>query len=236
MDNSNLEKEILSRDGPWVFDEKVSEIFEEHIRKSIPCYDIIQGIIGQLSRRILEKQALIYDLGTATGEIIFNIHKYNDSKDLRFIGIDNSKAMLHKAAQKCRHIENVEFIHKHVGEVDYLNADLVVSAFTMQFVEKDRRNEILTKIFKCLKKDAYLIICEKVCCKDSKQNDLYQQLYEEWKQKYFTTDEIAMKKESLSSVMEPLSIPENIKLLKSAGFKRIEPFFQWCNFICFIAS
>ena len=234
-DKDKIEKEILSRGGPWVFDEKVSDIFEEHVRKSIPCYDIIQRLIGLLSRKILKKQSLVYDLGTATGEVIFNIHQYNETLDIRFIGIDNSMAMLKKAKQKCNQIENVQFTHKHIGEVDYQPADLFVSAFTMQFVEMGKRKDILKRIHESLNKDASLIICEKVCCKNAKQNDLYQQLYEEWKLNYFTPDEIVLKRASLSSVMKPISIPENIKLLQSAGFDRIESFFQWCNFICFIA-
>jgi tRNA (cmo5U34)-methyltransferase len=47
--------------------------------------------------------------------------------------------------------------------------------------------------------------------------------------------EIANKREALENVLVPLTIQENIDLLIEAGFTRVETFFQWFNFVSFVA-
>jgi len=54
----------------WRFDASVVNIFEDHIRKSVPFYDEIHRMIAEISDWFLAKQSLIYDLGTSTGECI----------------------------------------------------------------------------------------------------------------------------------------------------------------------
>ena len=58
-----LEAQILERSGDWVFDELVSQIFDVHVRRSIPMYEEVQNLIGLLSKQILQKKnAVVYDL------------------------------------------------------------------------------------------------------------------------------------------------------------------------------
>jgi tRNA (cmo5U34)-methyltransferase len=144
--------------------------------------------------------------------------------------------MLRKAEEKCAGIMNVEFIHKEIIDIDFEKADLIVSAFTLQFIEIGRRKQVLMNIKKALRGSGKFIFCEKVRCEGYPEHDLYQKLYEEWKLNYYSPREIRLKRESLKGVLNSLSISENIKLLKTAGFTRAESFFQWCNFICFLAD
>ena len=210
VEKERIEKEVLARKGPWVFDEKVSLIFEDHIRKSIPCYDSIQTLIGLISQEFLTEDALIYDLGTATGEVIVNIERYNGNKNLRYIGIDNSAAMLEKAKIKCAGIRNASFIHNDITEVQYRQANLFVSAFTFQFISVEKRLTLLKKIKSSLRESGYFIFCEKICCEKFWNTDVFQRLYEKWKLKYFTEEEIKAKTESLTEIMTPISKEKNI--------------------------
>lgn len=56
------------------------------------------------------------------------------------------------------------------------------------------------------------------------------------KRKTFTSDEILDKEKDLRSIMNPVTQQDNIELLKKAGFKTIEPFFQSLNFKGYICK
>lgn len=229
------ERKILSRSGDWIFDEEVSEIFDAHVRKSIPCYQEIQEIIGAISREILPNKAVIYDLGTASCEVIKSIHRANPDKQLTYIGVDNSRWMLKKAVEKCKHITSVQFHHADVTTFSFAPADLIVAAFTLQFIAIEPRRSLLKKIRQSLKQNGHFILCEKIGFSCSRQDQLIRNIHENWKSKFFSEAEILAKKNSLKNVMYPLTFSENVEALEQAGFRSILPFFQWGNFICILA-
>ncbi|MGQ1786641.1 MULTISPECIES: methyltransferase domain-containing protein [unclassified Saccharicrinis] len=236
MDNITLEKMILSRVGNWTFDKHVSKIFDDHVRKSIPCYDDVQRLIALISRQILPDHAFVYDLGTATGEVIFNIEAINHSKELSFVGIDQSDHMLNMAKKKCQVINNVTFRNEKIETFDYLPSNLIVSAFTLQFVEIPKRRDVLNKIKDSIMPNGYFILCEKMSFPNDESNSFFRQVHENWKLRHFSPDEINSKKNSLKNVMQLLSMSEYSDMLREVGFRQIDVFFQWCNFVCILAQ
>ncbi|MCJ7757209.1 MAG: methyltransferase domain-containing protein [Gillisia sp.] len=236
MKSKLIEDIIFSRKGDWEFDKHVSMIFDTHVRKSIPCYDEVQELIGSISKKLLSNNALVYDLGTATGEIIYNIHYANPTKNISYVGIDKSVPMLYKAKQKCEKIKNITFYNEEIETFDFKPADLIIAAFTLQFTQVTHRQHILQKIKDALKPNGNFILCEKIIYEDPIRNNFYVDIYEGWKQNYFSIEEIKAKKKSLKNVMQPITLEENIELLKTAKFKDINLFFKWCNFICILAK
>lgn len=236
MKSKATEKLILSRSGDWSFDHHVSLVFDTHIRKSIPCYVEIQNLIAEISKKILSDNDLVYDLGTATGEIIYNVFNANEHKNVSYVGIDNSGQMLKMAKQKCSKIKNATFYNDKIEVFDYETADLIIAAFTIQFTEIKTRKQILKRIKDALKSDGTFIFCEKISFQNFDENIFFQQIHEDWKSNYFSNKEIKAKRESLKNVMEPMSLTENIELLRDVGFKQINVFFQWCNFVCILAK
>ncbi len=236
MKSTATEKLILSRSGDWTFDYHVSLVFDTHVRKSIPCYVEIQNLIAEISKKILSDNALVYDLGTATGEIIYNVFNANASKNITYVGIDQSDSMLKMAKQKCSEIKNATFHNEKIETFNYEKSDLIIAAFTIQFTEIKSRKQILKRIKDTLKPDGSFIFCEKICFQNFDENNFYSQIHEDWKLNYFSNKEIKAKRESLKNVMESMSLIENIELLKDVGFKQINIFFQWCNFVCILAK
>ena len=231
----NQEKSILKRSGHWVFDEGVSRIFDSHIRKSLPCYDEIQALIGAISKEVLTDNAFVYDIGTATGEAILSIHKANPDKNISFVGIDNSLEMLKKAKEKCKNVKNVSFHHESAELFDYGPSDLVIAAFTLQFLLPEKREALLQKIRSSLKPNSFLILCEKITFDCEFTNNMIEKLHEKWKLNYYTEAEVLAKKKSLINVMHPVSLEQNIESLKNTGFSSVNTFFQWGNFVCILA-
>lgn len=236
MKTKDIERVVLSRSGDWKFDEHVSVIFDTHVRKSIPCYTQIQELIGIMSKELLPENSLVYDLGTATGEVIRSIHKANPVKNIKYIGLDKSEPMLKQAKIKCSNISNVIFQREEIESYNYQPADLIVAAFTLQFIESKNRISLLQTIYDTLKPQGNFILCEKIIYEESDDHDFYMDVHETWKQNHFTKTEIKTKKESLKNVMLPSSLEENIKLLRKANFKHTNVFFKWSNFACILAK
>jgi len=236
MESKAIEKIILSRKGDWDFDQHVSVVFDDHVRKSIPCYKEIQELIGIVSKKILSRNSLVYDLGTATGEVIQSIHRANPQKKIRYVGIDKSIPMLERAKEKCFYINHVTFCNSKIESFNYKPADLFVVAFTLQFVKSGHRQCLLHNVYDALIPNGHFILCEKIVFEKPIENNFYVDIYETWKQNHFSIEEIRAKKESLKNIMQPLTLEENIELLKKAKFKNINLLFKWCNFVCLIAK
>ncbi len=236
MNPDTIEQMILTRTGDWTFDYHVSKVFDIHVRKSIPCYDEIQSLIADISKKLLTDHAIVYDLGTATGEVICNIFNANKTRKLTFVGIDLSSHMLKIAKEKCHEIKNVTFYNERIETFNYSPSDLIVSAFTIQFIDIKNRKQVLQRIKDMLNPDGSFILCEKMSFQNNKVNEIFRQIHEDWKLNYFSSKEIISKRNSLKNVMQLLTISEYSDLLMDVGFKQIDTFFQWGNFVCILAK
>ena len=95
---------------------------------------------------------------------------------------------------------------------------------------------IVKKICNNMRPGGVLVLSEKVLCRDKDLSGQFLDFYHQYKKRRgYSELEIANKREALDNVLIPLSIPENYELLRRAGFSRVETFFQWFNFISFVA-
>jgi len=51
----------------------------------------------------------------------------------------------------------------------------------------------------------------------------------------FTKEEIEGKKRRLKGVLLPLTLTNNLDMIKLSGFNTMDVFFKWCNFVGIIA-
>jgi tRNA (cmo5U34)-methyltransferase len=81
-----------------------------------------------------------------------------------------------------------------------------------------------------------LLLVEKLTCEDTTLNRLYIDHYYDFKRRNgYSEIEISKKREALENVLIPYRLDENVKLLKSAGFRQVETFFRWYNFCGLVA-
>ena len=80
-----------------------------------------------------------------------------------------------------------------------------------------------------------LFIVEKVRSVDVEIHDIYSDLYYDFKRENFSTTEILDKNQSLRGVMKPITTNENIEMLKSVGFKKVDIFMKINNFVGILA-
>jgi tRNA (cmo5U34)-methyltransferase len=228
---------ITAVPGEWRFDKDVSKAFDSHVHKSVPFYDEIQRMVVELSEYFVRDHSVVYDLGSSTGTTLDLLsHTHAGKKDVHFIGVDLSKFMVKEARKKVNR-PNVRFYHKNIMDVEFSPpANLVIALFTMQFLTLAERRRLLTRINQGLIEGGGLLMVEKVCGEHSCFEDIWTELYWDFKRRQgLTPEQILEKANSIRGVLKPLTTEENMDLFRQTGYSRIEPFFKWYNWAGFLA-
>lgn len=222
----------------WAFSQEVSELFDKHVRQSIPVYELIQSSIINLSDYFVSEGGIIYDLGCATGETIYHIHERHLQKQLRFVGVDSSHDMIYKAKEKLAQLKgtSVHFEHFRLEHFEFKEqSNFILAVLTMQFLPIHVRKQLLYNIHEALYEGGAFIFVEKTLAGSPLLQHMYTHIHYDMKQKAgLSHKEILQKEESLRGVMTPLSVQDNIKLLESVGFAT-DIFFKHGQFTGFIA-
>ena len=133
-------------------------------------------------------------------------------------------------------VSNIVVLNKDFSDVKLLKSDLIISYYSMQFVDPKKRQEILNKIYKSLNWGGCFVMFEKFRGPDARFQDIFTQIYNDYKESNgFSVDEIFNKQKSLRGVLEPFSDFGNIGLLKRAGFKDISSVAQLISFKGYIS-
>lgn len=234
MDNENIYQH-----NKWEFNKEVSDVFDKHVRQSIPMYEEFQKSVIKLSEFFIKNGDCVYDLGCATGETTYLLNQKNDKtckKNIRFVLIDNSQSMINKARQKCSQYNNIEYIVDNIENVKFSKTNFVISLFTLQFLDQESRFNVIKNIYNGLNKGGALILAEKSYSNNIVINDYFTQMYHDFKEDNdLTPIEIREKDKSLRSVLVPLTINENIEMLNESGFNKVDIFMKALNFTGFIA-
>jgi tRNA (cmo5U34)-methyltransferase len=230
----------LGKVSDFEFDERVARVFDDMVARSVPYYDEIQRLQVELAVEFLpERESLVYDLGCSTGTTLHLLATHaRCPKGARFVGIDNSAAMLGEAKAK---------LAAAAGRVELLEADLnagvelrpcriVFLNWTLQFVRPLYREALVRRVFEALEPGGALFLSEKVLLSNSLLNRLYIEHYLRYKRSRGYSDaEIQRKREALENVLVPYRLDENRVMLERAGFGTIDAFFRWLNFACLLA-
>lgn len=79
-------------------------------------------------------------------------------------------------------------------------------------------------------------MAEKVLAEEGRFNDMWVELYWDFKKgQGLTDDQILQKARSIRGVLRPITLTEHISMLKMIGFSSIDVFFKWYNFAGILA-
>ncbi|MFC0318725.1 MULTISPECIES: carboxy-S-adenosyl-L-methionine synthase CmoA [Olivibacter] len=232
------EKKLGGQD--FKFGEKVVQVFDDMVSRSVPLYPEIQRMVAELAATYSMEGTDIYDMGCSTGTTFLALDPIVP-ESVSFVGIDNSQEMLDKCEQRFRE-KNIKRIYtlKYAdlnGTVSVSNASIVIMCLTLQFVRPMNRQRMLESIFEGVIPGGCVLLVEKVLAEDSDFNRDFIDFYYQMKRRNDYSDlEIARKREALENVLVPYKTSENIAMLRQVGFSRCEIFFKWYNFVGIIAK
>lgn len=216
------------------FDSAVASVFDDMIGRSVPFYEVSQGLVAEILAKSLKDGAKVVDLGCSTASSLLKISHLR--KDLKLVGVDNAKAMLENAKAKISAFgADISLVEADILQFDF-DADAVLLNYTLQFIRPIKRQEFVRKIYDSLSDDGVFVFSEKLVFDDKALSKTMIEIYENYKlNQGYSRYEIAQKREALENVLIPYTENENRDLALSAGFKAVESVFRWGNFASFIA-
>jgi tRNA (cmo5U34)-methyltransferase len=216
---TQVDTNIQMENAGWTF-EDISEDFDDHVQKSVPLYDEGHDLVCKLSDFFLPDGATVTEIGTSTGVLAEKFLNYNSRRsDIRYIGIDRVESMLDRARSRCAGDSRAQFQNEELATCPLEKSSMVLSYYTMQFINPKVRQELFNKVYESLEWGGAFILFEKVRAPDARFQDIAAQLYIEFKlDQKFNEIEVLGKQRSLKGVLEPFSTQGNMDLLKRAGF------------------
>ena len=235
----------------WEFDENVADVFENMLERSIPQYEVMRDSVATLAHKAtlvkpLKLSLSMLDIGCSDGLMIERlIDKFAQDKregmSIIFNGIDISEPMLKKA--KYRFLDEIIDRKVNIFEHDLRDGfpegiyDVITSVLSIQFTPIEHRQNIIQNIYNHLSPtNGCFIMVEKILGNTAALNNMFVDTYYDMKRKNgYTQEQIDRKRLSLEGVLVPVTNDWNIELLKQAGFKQVDVFWRWMNFVGYIA-
>jgi len=222
---TGLVSSVSPKSKEFSFDSVVN--FDDHIAKSIPNYDIMTESIARLSEYFKDESKIIYDIGCSQGHMLKYFKRSNNYKG-KMIGLDMSRNLL---PANTREYDNVDFVeHDLRTPYKFNNACIVYAMYTLQFLPRECRKDVLMSIWEGLCEGGALFLCEKVYLPDGQFQDMWSSAYYDYKKESFTEKEIFDKERSLRTLLKPNTHAENLSMLRDCSFRKIEQFYQYFQF------
>ena len=206
------------------------EGFDEHIEKSIRGYSNLLEDVISLSRYFVEDNTSIVDIGCSTGKLTKAMIEYNEDhcSNGNYIGIEIAEGFFKDLENRAKELEEykVDFILDDIRNCDFENCSLVTSIFTLQFMPKKDRLNVMKNIYKGLNDGGAFIFAEKTICQNALVQDMITFNYYDYKRKSFDTEDIMDKERTLRHMMKPNTWEEIEMNLAKAGFSDVQPFWR----------
>lgn len=235
----NLYAQPLGHVPDFSFDGAVVEVFDDMINRSVPGYASIVSLTGHLAARHAQPGTRLYELGCSTGASLFAMRRRVQAEGCTLVGVDNSAAMIEACQANLARAGGAAAIELHRGDlldtaID--NASVVVLNFTLQFVDPARRDDMIARIYEGLVPGGVLVLSEKVCFDDPRQQALHTDMHHDFKrQQGYSELEIAQKRAAIEKVLLPETLATHKARLRGAGFDNAEVWFQCFNFLSLVA-
>jgi tRNA (cmo5U34)-methyltransferase len=221
------------------FDDQVANVFPDMIKRSVPGYSHIIGVIGILAEQYAQPNSHIYDLGCSLGAATVSMRHRISAPGVKIIAVDNSQAMLDRSEDYLDTEDSpvpVETLCADISRLEIKQCSFAVLNFTLQFIEPEKRLPALKSIYDGMLPGAALVLSEKLSFDDRAQDNLLTDHHHDFKRANGYSDlEISQKRQALERVLLPETSEQHIERLKAAGFTQVSQWFQSFNFASFIA-
>ena len=243
--NRDMKNEIdnVTPKANWEFDQSVADCFENMLSRSIPQYDVMRSSVSNLVRDVINSRPIkqsfqILDVGCSDGLMLESMIKQFEPDRGYFCGVDVSEPMLDKARERFQNEPRVSIVNADLRkDIPSGYYDVVTSVLTLQFVPINYRQQIIQRIYDNLSQThGCFIFVEKVLGSSAYLDELFIKNYHEYKKEHgYSAEDIERKRMSLEGVLVPVTSDWNIDLMKQAGFRHIDTFWRWMNFVGYIA-
>ncbi|MCP3899596.1 MAG: carboxy-S-adenosyl-L-methionine synthase CmoA [Desulfobacteraceae bacterium] len=238
MDKDRIFARQMKKVSPFEFDENVAHVFNDMLDRSVPLYQESIKWQARLACRFYKEETIIYDLGCSNGNLGLMILNEFKTRKFSMNAIDSSAPMIEKYRARLKEVktESVNLTCNYIENIQISNASVVIINLTMQFLDMEKRAELVKNIYNGLVKGGILLLTEKVDQDDETFKSLHQDFYKEFKlENGYSELEISQKRDALEKVLVPETIADHEKRIEQAGFNNFDIFLKWFNFASMIA-
>ncbi|GLR69942.1 carboxy-S-adenosyl-L-methionine synthase CmoA [Agaribacter marinus] len=225
--------------APFSFNESVVDVFPDMINRSVPGYGEIISSIPKILRHYIDSDTLIYDLGCSLGATSLSIARTFPTLPITIKAIDYSDAMVERCKQRIgayNYQAKIDIKQGDICLVELAQCNVVIINFTLQFISRDKRQALLSKIYDALKPGGIFILSEKISDEDALMRERLIELHHDFKRDNgYSELEISQKRSALENVMVIDSLSMHKRRLREAGFKHQSVWFQHFNFVSMMA-
>lgn len=224
--------------GKFRFDSAVARVFPDMIKRSVPGYAETVAMSGVIAGKYARDNTNLYDLGCSLGAVTLAMRHGVKAEHCKIIGIDNSSAMIDQAQHYIALDDgkvDVELVCDDITQIQVMNASVVALNYVLQFIEKDKRLNLLSSLASGLNNGGALILSEKIRFDDDEQR-LQDELHLDFKRANgYSELEIAQKRSAIENVLIAETEQVHVERLKAAGFSQVIRWYQCFNFVSFLA-
>lgn len=223
----------------FTFDERVAGVFPDMIRRSVPAYGTVTGLLGLVAGEYAQPSSRLYDLGCSLGAATLAMRRRITQPGCRLIAIDSSPAMVVGCRENIA-ADNaptpVEVVCADIRDTRLECASVVAMNFTLQFITPEERLPLLCRIRDGLLPGGVLLLAEKLRFNDMIEQTTLERLHLAFKRANgYSELEISQKRAALERVLLPDTLEEHQTRLQAAGFSQVIPWFQAFNFAALLA-
>ena len=192
----------------------------------------------KFSEYFVEDDTNVVDIGCSTGKMLRAMIDQNTfSKSAQYVGIELEKEFVDgwKLESIANFIPNLYLLNEDVRDFDFDNCSFVSSIFTLMFMPPHQREMVVKNIYNGLNSGGAFVFSEKTMADSAKIQDIRTFTYYDYKRTNFTTIDIMDKEKTLRSMAKPNTRDELLNMCDSAGFSKIESFWQNHAFVGFLA-
>lgn len=223
----------------WMFDQSVTDVFVDMLRRSIPQYDAMRQAVIDIGSAFVQPHTHIVDLGCSRGDALAPFVEAYGALN-RYVGVDVSAPMLKVARE--RFAKEIAEGLVHLTDTDlrvgypHVNTSLTLSVLTVQFTPIDHRQRILEDIYRNTVPGGALVIVEKILGSTAQLDRMMIRHYYAHKRRNgYSEEEIERKRLALEGVLVPATARWNEEMLRNACFHDIDCFWRWMNFAGWVA-
>ncbi len=224
----------------FAFDQRVAQVFPDMIRRSVPGYAEVIAWSGLIASHYAQPGSRCYDLGSSLGATTLSLRRQIQTADTTIVAVDNAWPMV----ERCRAVlaeeptagAQVSLVCADIRDVMIRDASVVVLNFTLQFVPREQRLALLSRIRAGLRPGGVLLLAEKLTYPDAAEQAFQERMQLAFKRANgYSELEVAQKRAALERVLLPESEAEHRSRLATAGFTTTYCWLRCFNFAAFAA-
>lgn len=186
----------------WTFHSgAVADRFDDHVRESLPWYDLATFGVAHLVRCYLPAGGVVYDIGASTGNVGRAIRDALAAREASLVSIEVAQEMAD------RWVGPGELVVADATEVDYQPFDVAVLFLTLMFLPVSGRARLLRHLEQLCRPGGAIIVVDKTPLPGGYLGSAIHRLTLRQKEAAgIPAAEIAEKELSLSGVQRPVGL------------------------------